>query len=195
MVTFRENQWYVSARITGTFRGEYADGSGGIQRRHPERPMSSMFLERHTRTACRELIEEQGRADLLRAHGVEPRHRILLVGPPGNGKTSLAESLAYELALPLFAVRYDAVVTSYLGETAQRLRRLFDYVRSEPCVLFFDEFDAIGKERGDLHETGEINRSRSGVRQLEFSYWKSHELASSGISSPGTGGMSGARSR
>ena len=66
--------------------------------------------------------------------------------------------MAYELALPLFVVRYDAVVTSYLGETAQRLRRLFDFVRTEPCVLFFDEFDAIGKERGDLHETGEIKR-------------------------------------
>ena len=141
---------------SGTVR--VRDGSGGIQRRHPERPMSSLFLERHTRTACQELIEEQGRADVLRAHGLEPRHRVLLVGPPGNGKTSLAHSLAYELALPLFVVRYDAVVTSYLGETAQRLRRLFDYVRTEPCVLFFDEFDAIGKERGDLHETGEIKR-------------------------------------
>jgi len=89
---------------------------------------------------------------------MEPRHRILLAGPPGNGKTSLAEALAYELVLPLFTVRYEAVVTSYLGETAQRLRRLFDYVRTEPCVLFFDEFDAIGKERGDIHETGEIKR-------------------------------------
>jgi SpoVK/Ycf46/Vps4 family AAA+-type ATPase len=60
--------------------------------------------------------------------------------------------------LPLFNVRYDAVITSYLGETAQRLRRLFDFVRTQPSVLFFDEFDAIGKERGDLHETGEIKR-------------------------------------
>lgn len=134
------------------------DGSGGIQRRHPERPLASLFLAKAIRTACQELIEEQGRAEVLRAHGLEPRHRVLLLGPPGNGKTSLAESLAFELALPLFAVRYDAVVTSYLGETAQRLRRLFDFVRTEPCVLFFDEFDAIGKERGDLHETGEIKR-------------------------------------
>jgi len=66
--------------------------------------------------------------------------------------------MAFELALPLFVVRYDAVVTSYLGETAQRLRKLFDFVQTEPCVLFFDEFDAIAKERGDIHETGEIKR-------------------------------------
>ena len=134
------------------------DGSGGILRSMPERPLSTLFLEQDIRGACWELIEEQDRSNLLRAHGLEPRHRCLLMGPPGNGKTSLAESLAFEMALPLFTVRYDAVVTSYLGETAQRLRRLFDYVRTEPCVLFFDEFDAIGKERGDLHETGEIKR-------------------------------------
>ncbi len=134
------------------------DGSGGILRREPNRPLVELFLDRAIRDACLELIEEQHRADVLRAHGIEPRHRLLLVGPPGNGKTSLAESLAFELALPLFVVRYEAVVTSYLGETAQRLRRLFDFVRTEPCVLFFDEFDAIGKERGDLHETGEIKR-------------------------------------
>jgi SpoVK/Ycf46/Vps4 family AAA+-type ATPase len=70
----------------------------------------------------------------------------------------LAEALAFELAVPFFTVRYDAIITSYLGETAQRLRRLFDFIRTEPCVLFFDEFDAIGKERGDIHETGEIKR-------------------------------------
>ena len=134
------------------------NGSGGLQRRYVERPISSLFLKKPIREVCQELLEEQMHADVLRAHGVEPRHRILLFGPPGNGKTSLAESISYELALPLYVVRYDTVVTSYLGETAKRLRRLFDFVRSEPCVLFFDEFDAIGKERGDIHETGEIKR-------------------------------------
>lgn len=134
------------------------EGSTGIQRREPHKPLEELYLATSVRTFCGELIEEQRRADVLRAHGLEPRHRVLMVGPPGNGKTSLAESIAYELSLPLFVVRYDAVITSYLGETAQRLRRLFDFVRTEPCVLFFDEFDAIGKERGDLHETGEIKR-------------------------------------
>lgn len=135
-----------------------ADSAIGILRREPRRSLDELYLSKATCSFCLELIEEQRRADVLRAHGLEPRHRILLEGPPGNGKTSLAESIAYELALPFFTVRYDAVITSYLGETAQRLRRLFDLVRTEPCVLFFDEFDAIGKERGDLHETGEIKR-------------------------------------
>ena len=134
------------------------DGSGGILRREPRRAICDLYLDPAVRTACDELIEEQLRADVLRTVGLEPRHRVLLAGPPGNGKTSLAEALAYELALPWFTVRYEAVVTSYLGETAQRLRRLFDFVRTEPCLLFFDEFDAIGKERGDIHETGEIKR-------------------------------------
>ncbi len=134
------------------------DGSGGIHRREPRRSLGELYLNKEVRSACDELIEEQRRADVLRAHGLEPRHRMLLAGPAGNGKTSLAEALAYELALPLFTVRYDAVITSYLGETAQRLRRLFDFVRTEPCVFFFDEFDTIGKERGDIHETGEIKR-------------------------------------
>jgi SpoVK/Ycf46/Vps4 family AAA+-type ATPase len=102
----------------------------------------------------RQLVEEQHRADLLRAHGMQPRHRVLLSGPPGNGKTSVAEALAVQF----FTVRYDALVGSYLGETNTRLARLFDYARTVPCVLFFDEFDSIGKERGDVHETGEIKR-------------------------------------
>lgn len=134
------------------------DGGGGIQRREPERSIDTLFLDKQIKTAFQELVEEQLRADVLRAHGLEPRHRLLLTGPPGNGKTSLAASLAYELSLPLFVVRYDAIITSYLGDTAARLRRMFDFVRTEPCVLFFDEFDAIGKERGDIHETGEIKR-------------------------------------
>jgi len=104
------------------------------------------------------LVEEHHRADLLRAQGMQPRHRVLLSGPPGNGKTSLAEAIAEAIAVPLFTVRYDALVGAYLGETNARLARLFEYVRTTPCVLFFDEFDAVGKERGDIHETGEIKR-------------------------------------
>jgi SpoVK/Ycf46/Vps4 family AAA+-type ATPase len=124
----------------------------------PRRQLDDLVLTDLCRTAILQLIEEQQRADLLRSHSLEPRHRVLLVGPPGNGKTSLAEAVAEALGVPFFVIRYETLIGSYLGETASRLKRVFDYARTTPCVLFFDEFDAIGKERGDEHETGEIKR-------------------------------------
>jgi SpoVK/Ycf46/Vps4 family AAA+-type ATPase len=130
---------------------------------NPMRRLDDLILSDVIRAACWELVEEQNRADLLRSYNLEPRHRVLLAGPPGNGKTSLAEALAGELAIPLMVVRYETVIASYLGETAVRLSRLFDQVRSIPCVLFFDEFDVVGKERGDIHETGEIKRVVSSL--------------------------------
>ena len=124
----------------------------------PRKRLNDLILPDICERACRELIEEQQRANILRSQSLEPRHHVLLVGPPGNGKTSLAEAIAEALAVQFFVVRYDAIIGSFLGETASRLRHIFDYVRTTPCVLFFDEFDAIGKERGDLNETGEIKR-------------------------------------
>jgi len=133
-------------------------GKDAILEIEPRAQMSQLLLPLPVQENGRQLVEEHVRADVLRAHGYEPRHRILLSGPPGNGKTSFAESIAEALGLPFFVVRYDALIGSYLGETNARLRKLFDYVRTRPSVLFFDEFDAIGKERGDTHETGEIKR-------------------------------------
>jgi SpoVK/Ycf46/Vps4 family AAA+-type ATPase len=124
----------------------------------PRIRLDDLVLTSETRTESIRVIEEHQRADILRAHGYEPRHKVLLSGPPGNGKTSYAESIAEALALPFFVVRYDSLVSSFLGETNSRLKKLFDYVRTQPCVLFFDEFDSISKERGDNHETGEIKR-------------------------------------
>lgn len=120
--------------------------------------LDDLLLPLPAQQSGRQLIEEHQRADVLRASGYEPRHRVLLSGPPGNGKTSFAEAIAEGLGLPFYIVRYDALIGSFLGETNARLRKLFDYVRTTPSVLFFDEFDAIGKERGDTHETGEIKR-------------------------------------
>ena len=166
----RERQHHVVAdrlaeHLKGSgVRGPTADAPvGSYDERRPERVLSDLVLPAAVSSACAELVEEQQRADLLRSHAIEPRHRVLLAGAPGNGKTSLAEAIAGELGLPLLAVRYDGVIGSYLGETAVRLARLMEHVRARRCVVFFDEFDTIGKERGDVHETGEIKRVVSSL--------------------------------
>lgn len=141
-----------------TSSGPSSTGKDAILELEPKVQMHELMLPLPVQQNGLQLVEEHIRADVLRAHGYEPRHRVLLSGPPGNGKTSFAEAIAESLGLPFFVVRYDALIGSYLGETNTRLRKLFDYVRTRPSVLFFDEFDAIGKERGDTHETGEIKR-------------------------------------
>ncbi len=130
----------------------------GLQIKLPDRTLDTICLSDINRVLIEEFIEEQDRSDLLRSHGMEPRHTMLLVGAPGVGKTSLAEAIATALSLPLHTVKYDTLVGSYLGETSARLRRVFDHARTNPCVLFFDEFDAIGKERGDASDVGELKR-------------------------------------
>lgn len=124
----------------------------------PKRRLASLQLQPGVLRAVQELIEEHQRVELLRSHGLEPRSRVLLDGPPGNGKTSLAEAIATETMLPFYVVRYEGVVSSFLGETASRLDHAFEFARTRRCVLFFDEFDTIAKERSDAHETGEIKR-------------------------------------
>ncbi|MEV8368549.1 ATP-binding protein [Microbacterium sp. NPDC064584] len=124
----------------------------------PQRRLSDLDLALVPERTVSELIEEQKRADLLRSYGIEPRNRLLLSGPPGNGKTSVAEAIASELMLPFYVVRYEGIVSSFLGETAARLDSAFEFARTRRCVLFFDELDTIAKERADEHETGEIKR-------------------------------------
>lgn len=148
----------TSPSLTTSARAPNAAGRDTILEQTARVRLDELVLPLPALSEGNQLIEEHARADVLRAHGYEPRHRILLSGPPGNGKTSFAEAIAEALSLPFFVVRYDALIGSYLGETNARLRALFDFVRTQSCVLFFDEFDAIGKERGDDHETGEIKR-------------------------------------
>ncbi len=87
---------------------------------------------------------------MLQSYGLKPIRRILFCGPPGCGKTMAAEALAKDLYLPSALARFDAVISSYFGETAANLRRVFEFATSRPMVVFFDEADAIGKRRGDV---------------------------------------------
>lgn len=129
----------------------------------PERELGSLFLPPGVEEQIREVVEEQHRSDLLHSYNLRARHRILLAGPPGNGKTTLAEALAYELMYPLIVIRYESLIGSYLGETSGRLKKILEYARTRRCVLFFDEFETLGKERGDTRETGEIKRIVSSL--------------------------------
>ncbi|WP_458124694.1 AAA family ATPase [Paenibacillus sp. Z3-2] len=129
----------------------------------PTFTLDSLILDQNVRQNLHDLIQEHFRVDLLRTYNLEPRNRIMLAGPPGNGKTSIAEALATELMVPLITVRYEGLVDSYLGETANKLNELFNFAKTKRCVLFFDEFDTVGKERGDSQETGEIKRVVSSL--------------------------------
>ena len=142
----------------------------------PRRRLEQIHLAEAVRAALTDVIEEHHRADLLRSHNLEPRNRILLEGPPGNGKTSVAEAIAAETMLPFYVVRYEGIVSSFLGETTARLANLFDFVRTRRCVVFFDEFDAVAKERSDNHETGEIKRVVSALL-LQVDRLPSHVIA------------------
>jgi SpoVK/Ycf46/Vps4 family AAA+-type ATPase len=145
-------------RIQNDFRAENL-----VTEIHPQKRMDSLILPKNVILQCEQYIQEQYRVDLLRSYGLEPRNRILLIGAPGNGKTSLAEAIAESLMMPLYVVKYDSIIGVYLGETASRLRKLIDFASSRKCVLFFDEFETLGKERGDTHETGEIKRVVSSL--------------------------------
>lgn len=154
------------SNVKNEINKSFALGSTGSQLIHevlPRRRLDQLILPDNVIALCRELIEEQMRSDILKSHGLEPRNKILLVGPPGNGKTSLAESMAEALMVPLYTVKYENIVGAYLGETANKLAKLFEFAKTRECVLFFDEFETIGKERGDYHETGEIKRVVSSL--------------------------------
>lgn len=102
--------------------------------------------------------------------GLSPKSRLLFVGPPGCGKTLCAEILAADLGLTLLYARFDGIVSSYLGETASNLRRVFAFAATSPSLLFFDEFDALGKRRDDAQDVGELKRVVSSFLQILDSY-------------------------
>ena len=107
-----------------------------FEEKMPEKRLEQLLLPDNVVETCRAIIEEQIRADLLRSYGLEPRNKILLIGPPGNGKTSLAEAIAEALMVPLITVRYDTIIGAYLGETASRLQNYLNMlVRGNVCCF------------------------------------------------------------
>jgi SpoVK/Ycf46/Vps4 family AAA+-type ATPase len=141
-----------------------------VELRRPERTREDIVLSDGL-TQKLDRIEAEFRArDALARRGLPPKSRLLFIGPPGCGKTLCAEVLANDLGLPVLYARFDGIVSSYLGETAGNLRRVFSYAGAHPCVLFFDEFDALGKSRDDTQEVGELKRVVSSFLQILDSY-------------------------
>lgn len=141
-----------------------------LEVRTPHRYLSEVVLDEETRQALQEAIEEYQNEDVLRSYGLKPKNRLLFFGPPGCGKTLCAEIFATELGLPLLYTRFDGLVSSFLGETAANLRRVFEYAARGTWVLFFDEFDAIGKSRDELGESGELKRVVNSFLQILDSF-------------------------
>lgn len=141
-----------------------------IDLREPVRELADLVITDDVRALLEHVLLERSRSEVLASHGLRPTTRMLLYGPPGCGKTTAAEALATELGLPLALVRLDAVVSSYLGETAANMRKVFDFIEAHRFVVLFDEFDAIGKEREDPSEHGELRRVINAFLQLLDAY-------------------------
>ena len=137
-----------------------------LEVRHPQRYMDDLVLDPEARAIIDRIVSEFREWEVLEANGLTPARRVMFCGPSGCGKTAMAEALAAELALPMLYVRFDAVVSSLLGETAANLRKVFDYARRGQWILFFDEFDAIGRSRDDATEHGEIKRVLNSFLQI-----------------------------
>ena len=147
----------------GQPRGELA---GLLNASFPKNRLAEMVLNDHLACQLKRVIREQRQAARLLAHNLSPRRKLLLFGPPGTGKTLTAAVLAGELGMPLFQVRLDGLITKFMGETAAKLRQVFDSTDRVRGIYFFDEFDAIGSQRGLANDVGEVRRILNSFLQM-----------------------------
>lgn len=132
----------------------------------PKRTRNQLILSAQNIRTFLTLMDEYRGGDLLRRHGMQVRSKLLFCGPPGCGKSLTAEVFANELALPLIVARLDAIISSFLGETATNIRKVFETAAHQPCVLFLDEFDALARARADGSEHNELRRVVNSLLML-----------------------------
>lgn len=142
------------------------DLRGLVLTEEPHAPRASFVARQDLARRVERVIHEYRQQEKLKTHGLSPRRKLLLVGPPGTGKTMTARVLAHELRLPLYTVQVDKLVTKFMGETSAKLRQLFDLIQRDQGVYFFDEFDAIGAERSRDNDVGEIRRVLNAFLQF-----------------------------
>jgi len=144
-------------------RGELA---GLLSVGYPKTRLNDMALGGTLPERLERVVREQRQRERLRSHGFSPQRKLLLVGPPGTGKTMTASALAGELGLPLFTIQLDGLITKFMGETAAKLRLVFEAIAETRGVYLFDEFDALGSERGVGNDVGEIRRVLNSFLQF-----------------------------
>ena len=164
----------------GRPRGELANI---LEASYPKARLGDIVLGEELSGQIRRVIREQRNAGRILEHGLAPRRKLLLVGPPGTGKTLTASVLAGELSLPLLQVRLDGLITRFMGETAAKLRQIFDSTGRTRGVYFFDEFDAIGSQRGRTDDVGEIRRVLNSFL-LMIEQDRSHSLVAAATNHP-----------
>ena len=133
---------------------------------YPNARLTDLTLPDDLSQRLQQVLLEQRQRDQLSRHGLQPARRLLLVGPPGTGKTSSARVIAGELGLPLFAIRLDSLITKFMGETAAKLRLVFDALAETRGVYLFDEVDALAGERAAPNDVGEIRRVLNSFLQF-----------------------------
>ena len=137
-----------------------------LEAQHPKNRLKSIVVPALLENQIQRIIREQRHADRILHRGLTLRRKLLLLGPPGTGKRLTASILAGELGLPLLSVRLDGLITKYMGETAAKLRQVFESASRTLGVYFFEDFDAIGSRRGMANEVGEMRRILNSFLQM-----------------------------
>lgn len=134
------------------------DLAGLVVASYPKTHLNEMVLDQAVGRYLDRVIREYRKSDKLRLHGLPPRRKLLLVGPPGCGKTMTASAIAGELGMPLLLVQFHTLITKFMGETAAKLHLIFQSMTRSKGVYLFDEFDAIGVQRNSSNDVGEVRR-------------------------------------
>jgi len=137
-----------------------------LEIQHFEQKFDSLLLSQETKAKLERIIREFKDADILATYNLDYKKKVLLCGKPGTGKTFSVQIISSVLNIPMVYVRFDAIISSYLGETAGNLRKVFDFIENGTWIVLFDEFDIIGKDRDDSHEHGEIKRVVNNFLQM-----------------------------
>lgn len=155
---FKENKYKT--------KSFHSDLEAYVLESNPHEHLSDLIVSKDIKAKINRVISEFIQRDKLRKHDLENRRKILLSGPPGTGKTMSASIIASELDLPVYTILMDKIVTKFMGETSAKLRLVFDLIQQRRGVYLFDEFDAIGGERGRDNDVGEMRRVLNSFLQF-----------------------------